>query len=292
MMISAAAVKKLRERTGVGMMECKKALLEVGGDMELAIENLRKSGKSKADKKSSRVAADGRIVISSNKKYTAIIEVNSETDFVAKDANFIQFSKSVANAVLISKVERVQDLNLILLENGNTIEEERVELVSKLGENIFVRRYKKISNSQNMGIYIHGSRIGVIVVATGDDLKLSHDIAMHIAASNPLCIQQSDVPTDILEREQRIFSEQAERSGKSPEIVKKMIQGRITKFLNEITLMGQPFVKDPVKSVGEILKNVNVRVSEFIRYEVGEGIEKKENDFVEEVIRQITENKK
>ena len=150
-MISAAAVKKLRERTGVGMMECKKALLEVGGDMELAIENLRKSGKSKADKKSSRVAADGRIVISSNKKYTAIIEVNSETDFVAKDANFIQFSKSVANAVLISKVERVQDLNLILLENGNTIEEERVELVSKLGENIFVRRYKKISNLQITG---------------------------------------------------------------------------------------------------------------------------------------------
>ena len=291
-MISAAAVKKLRERTGVGMMECKKALLEVGGDMELAIENLRKSGKAKADKKSNRVAADGRIVISSNKKYTVIIEVNSETDFVAKDENFIQFSKSVADAILISKVEQVQDLNLVLLDNGKTIEEARVELVSKVGENIFVRRYKKISNSQNMGIYIHGTRIGAIVVASGDDSNLSHDIAMHIAASNPICIQQSDVPTNILEREQRIITKQSEQSGKSPEIVKKMVQGRITKFLNEITLMGQPFVKDPVISVGEILKNANVIVSKFIRYEVGEGIEKKENDFVKEVINQITENKK
>ena len=283
-MISAAAVKKLRERTGVGMMECKKALLEVGGDMELAIENLRKSGKAKADKKSNRVAADGRIVISSNKKFTVIIEVNSETDFVAKDENFIQFSKSVADTILISEVEQIQDLNLVLLDNGKTIEEARVELVSKVGENIFVRRYKKILNSQNMGIYIHGTRIGAVVVVSGDDLTLSHDIAMHIAASNPICIQQSDVPTNILEREQRIIIKQSERSGKSPEIVKKMVQGRITKFLNEITLMGQPFVKDPVISVGEILKNANVIVSKFIRFEVGEGIEKKENDFVEEVI--------
>ena len=291
-MISAAAVKKLRERTGVGMMECKKALLEVGGDMELAIENLRKSGKAKADKKSNRVAADGRIVISSNKKYTVIIEVNSETDFVAKDENFIQFSKSVADAILISEVEQVQDLNLVLLDNGKTIEEARVELVSKVGENIFVRRYKKILNSQNMGIYIHGSRIGAVVAASGDDLNLSHDIAMHIAASNPICIQQSDVPANLLEREQRIIIKQSERSGKSPEIVKKMVQGRITKFLNEITLMGQPFVKDPVISVGEILKNANVIVFKFIRYEVGEGIEKKENNFAKEVINQITENKK
>ena len=291
-MISAAAVKKLRERTGVGMMECKKALLEVGGDMELAIENLRKSGKAKADKKSNRVAADGRIVISSNKKFTVIIEVNSETDFVAKDENFIQFSKSVADAILISKVEQAQDLNLVLLDNGKTIEEARVELVSKVGENIFVRRYKKILNSQNMGIYIHGSRIGAVVAASGDDLNLSHDIAMHIAASNPICIQQSDVPANLLEREQRIIIKQSERSGKSPEIVKKMVQGRITKFLNEITLMGQPFVKDPVISVGEILKNANVIVSKFIRYEVGEGIEKKENNFAKEVINQITENKK
>ena len=291
-MISAAAVKKLRERTGVGMMECKKALLEVGGDMELAIENLRKSGKAKADKKSNRVAADGRIVISSNKKYTVIIEVNSETDFVAKDENFIQFSKSVADTILISEVEQIQDLNLVLLDNGKTIEEARVELVSKVGENIFVRRYKKILNSQNMGIYIHGSRIGAVVAASGDDLNLSHDIAMHIAASNPICIQQSDVPANLLEREQRIIIKQSKRSGKSPEIVKKMVQGRITKFLNEITLMGQPFVKDPVISVGEILKNANVIVSKFIRYEVGEGIEKKENDFVKEVINQITENKK
>ena len=291
-MISAAAVKKLRERTGAGMMECKKALLEVGGDMELAIENLRKSGKAKADKKSNRVAADGRIVISSNKKFTVIIEVNSETDFVAKDENFIQFSKSVADTILISEVEQIQDLNLVLLDNGKTIEEARVELVSKVGENIFVRRYKKILNSQNMGIYIHGSRIGAVVAASGDDLNLSHDIAMHIAASNPICIQQSDVPANLLEREQRIIIKQSERSGKSPEIVKKMVQGRITKFLNEITLMGQPFVKDPVISVGEILKNANVIVSKFIRYEVGEGIEKKENDFVKEVINQITENKK
>jgi len=291
-MISAAAVKKLRERTGVGMMECKKALLEVGGDMELAIENLRKSGKAKADKKSNRVAADGRIVISSNKKFTVIIEVNSETDFVAKDENFIQFSKSVADTILISEVEQIQDLNLVLLDNGKTIEEARVELVSKVGENIFVRRYKKILNSQNMGIYIHGSRIGAVVAASGDDLNLSHDIAMHIAASNPICIQQSDVPANLLEREQRIIIKQSERSGKSPEIVKKMVQGRITKFLNEITLMGQPFVKDPVISVGEILKNANVIVSKFIRYEVGEGIEKKENNFAKEVINQITENKK
>jgi len=291
-MISAAAVKKLRERTGAGMMECKKALLEVGGDMELAIENLRKSGKAKADKKSNRVAADGRIVISSNKKFTVIIEVNSETDFVAKDENFIQFSKSVADTILISEVEQIQDLNLVLLDNGKTIEEARVELVSKVGENIFVRRYKKILNSQNMGIYIHGSRIGAVVAASGDDLNLSHDIAMHIAASNPICIQQSDVPANLLEREQRIIIKQSERSGKSPEIVKKMVQGRITKFLNEITLMGQPFVKDPVISVGEILKNANVIVSKFIRYEVGEGIEKKENNFAKEVINQITENKK
>lgn len=287
MSITASMVKELRDRTGAGMMECKKSLVEVNGDIDAAIELLRTSGQAKAEKKASRVAADGRVAIKSNTSEAVIIEINSETDFVAKDENFINFSDSVANLLLEKDVESIEQLSELVLSDSKTVEEARTELISKVGENISIRRFNKISDSVNLGIYSHGSRIGSIVSLSGGSENLAKDIAMHIAASNPICIDVNGVPSDLIEREKRIYNEQALSSGKPPEIIEKMVQGKMSKYLKEITLLGQSFVKDPDISIENLLKNSNAVVTDFIRYEVGEGIEKKEENFADEVMKQI-----
>ena len=287
MSITASMVKELRDRTGAGMMECKKSLVEVNGDIDAAIELLRTSGQAKAEKKASRVAADGRVAIKSNTSEAVIIEINSETDFVAKDENFINFSDSAANLLLEKDVESIEQLSELVLSDSKTVEEARTELISKVGENISIRRFNKISDSVNLGIYSHGSRIGSIVSLSGGSENLAKDIAMHIAASNPICIDVNGVPSDLIEREKRIYNEQALSSGKPPEIIEKMVQGKMSKYLKEITLLGQSFVKDPDISIENLLKNSNAVVIDFIRYEVGEGIEKKEENFADEVMKQI-----
>jgi len=289
MSISASMVKELRERTGAGMMECKKALVETDGDMEQAIEALRKSGRAKADKKSSRIAADGRIVVAVDGNKAAIAEINSETDFVAIDENFVGFADAVVDAALTSSVADVDALSSMVLPDGRTVETARTDLVTKVGENISVRRFARVEASDHLGNYTHGARIGALVSMSGGNAELARDVAMHIAATNPLCVDEDGVPADQLERERRIFAEQAADSGKPPEIVEKMVTGRVAKFLKEITLLGQPFVKDPDVSVGKLLKSADAKVDAFVRYEVGEGIEKKQENFAEEVLNQINQ---
>jgi len=290
MSISASMVKELRERTGAGMMECKKALVETDGDMDQAVEALRKSGQANADKKSSRVAADGRIAVAVDGNKAAIAEINSETDFVAKDENFVGFAEAVVDAALTSDVEDVDALSSSTLPDGRTIETARTDLVAKVGENISVRRFERVEASDHLGNYTHGARIGSLVSMSGGNAELARDIAMHVAATNPLCVDEDDVPADTLERERRIFAEQAAESGKPPEIVEKMVTGRVAKFLKEITLLGQPFVKDPDVSVSKLLKGADAKVVAFVRYEVGEGIEKKQENFAEEVLNQINQS--
>ncbi|MGB5258254.1 MAG: translation elongation factor Ts [Woeseiaceae bacterium] len=291
MTVTASLVKELRERTGAGMMECKRALVETNGDLDAAAEALRKSGQAKADKKASRVAADGRVVIRANGSKAVIAEVNSETDFVAKDENFIGFAEAVADAALSSGVTDTNELANASI-GDSTIEQARTELVQKVGENISVRRAEIIENDGPIGYYAHGARIGAIVALQGGDEALARDIAMHVAAINPTCIDESGVPAETLEREKRIFTEQAKESGKPPEIIEKMIGGRISKFLKEITLIGQPFVKDDKQSVGQLLKSAGANVVSFTRFEVGEGIEKKTENFADEVMKQIEDAKK
>ncbi len=289
MSITASMVKELRERTGAGMMECKKALVEADGDMEKAVEVLRMSGQAKADKKSSRVAADGRIVIKSNASQAVIVEINSETDFVAKDDNFMAFADAVADSLLAGKAADVHALASQKLADGRTVEAARTELVAKVGEKISVRRFQRVPKRGNLGIYSHGARIGVIVSTDGGDVGLARDLAMHVAAANPVCIDESGVPAETLERERRIFTEQAAESGKPANIVEKMVTGRIAKFLQEITLLGQPFVKDPDATVASLLQKAGASVTGFVRFEVGEGIEKKQQNFAEEVMAQVNQ---
>lgn len=287
MSITASMVKELRERTGAGMMECKKALVEADGDLDAAAEALRKSGQAKADKKAGRVAADGRVVIKKDGDKAVIVEVNSETDFVAKDENFAAFADTVANVVLATGETDVEALAATDSGDGRSIEQARTDLIQKVGENISVRRASIVTSSGPIGFYTHGARIGAIVALEGGNEDLARDIAMHVAATNPVCIDESGVPADMLEREKRIFSEQAAESGKPPEIVEKMVTGRVAKFLKEITLVGQPFVKDPDVTVGKLLSSMDAKVTTFVRFEVGEGIEKKEDNFVEEVMAQV-----
>jgi elongation factor Ts len=283
-------VKELRERTGAGMMECKKALVETEGNMEEAVELLRRSGQAKADKRASRVAADGRIAIAVDGRKAAIAEINSETDFVAKDENFVGFAEVVVNGALTSDADDVESLSSMTLPDERTIETVRTDLVAKVGENISVRRFERVEADDYLGNYTHGARIGALVSMSGGNADLARDIAMHIAATNPVCIDEEGVPADTLERERRIFAEQAAESGKPPEIVEKMVTGRLAKFLKEITLLGQPFVKDPDVSVGKLLKGADATVVAFVRYEVGEGIEKKEENFAEEVMSKINQS--
>jgi len=292
MSISASMVKELRERTGAGMMECKKALVETDGNMDSAVELLRKSGQAKADKKSGRVAADGRVVITTDGLKAAMLEINSETDFVAKDENFIGYAEAVAACALESDATDVEALAKESLADGRSVEAARTELITKVGENISVRRFVRVDATDNLGSYTHGARIGALVSLKGGDAELARDIAMHVAATNPVCVAEDGVPAETLERERRIFAEQAAESGKPPEIVAKMVTGRVAKYLKEITLIGQPFVKDPDVTVGKLLKGAGAEVAGFVRYEVGEGIEKKEENFAEEVAKQIEESKK
>jgi elongation factor Ts len=289
MQITASMVKELRERTGAGMMECKKALTETGGDMEAAIDLMRKSGQAKADKKADRVAAEGQVMVALSDDATraAIVEVNCETDFVAKDENFEKFADQVASLVLASAPADVQAL--MALDTGDgSLEQGRAALVAKIGENVQVRRFERLeaADGSRLGFYRHGNRIGVVVELSGGDAELAKDICMHIAASRPVCVDESEVPPALLEKEREIFSAQAAESGKPPEIVEKMVTGRIKKYLAEITLVGQPFVKDPDKTVGKLLEGAGVTVRRFVRYEVGEGIEKKSENFAEEVMAQ------
>jgi len=286
MAISASMVKELRERTGAGMMECKKALTEAGGDMDAAVEAMRISGLAKADKKSGNTAAEGTVAIkvSDDAKSFGMVEINSQTDFAAKAEDFVAFSDKVVDAVLSQKPESVEQLTI----GGEAVEEVRKTLVAKIGENIQVRRC--MSGSSDAGVYAsysHSGRIGVVCEVLDGDIELARDIAMHIAASKPVCVDESGVPAELLEKEKAIFSAEAAESGKPPEIVEKMVVGRIRKYLAEITLVGQPFVKNPDQTIGELLKEKGASVASFSRLEVGEGIEKKEENFADEVMAQV-----
>jgi elongation factor Ts len=287
MTISASMVKELRERTGAGMMECKKALVETGGDMDAAVDFLRKSGQAKADKKASRVAADGRIAVAIDGKRAVMAEINSETDFVAKDQNFVSFSEAIARGALDNRPANLDELMSMRLANGKTVESARTELVAKVGENISVRRFASVEAAENLGSYTHGARIGALVSLRGGSEDLARDIAMHVAAINPAWLDESAVPDEVVERERAIYAEQARDSGKPPEIVAKMVSGRVAKYLKEMTLMGQTFVKDPDVTIAKLLKGAGAEVTEFLRFEVGEGIEKKQENFAEEVMAQI-----
>lgn len=290
MVISATMVMELRERTGAGMMDCKKALQEADGDIERAIENMRKSGMAKAARKAGRIAAEGLVVIKRNGKtgQTVIAEINSETDFVTKNDSFKGFCNEVATCILADQPADIDTLMESKVgDTGQTVEEMRQQLVSKIGENISVRRFSQLNSAQGtLGAYLHGVRIGVLVEIEGGDEALAKDIAMHIAASNPVCIAEEDVPQDLLAKEKEIFVAQAEESGKPPDIIEKMIGGRINKFLKEITLLGQPFVKDPDQTVAKLLESARATVKSYIRYEVGEGLEKRNDNFADEVMAQ------
>lgn len=288
MAITVTTVKELRERTGAGMMDCKKALQEADGNVDKAIENMRKSGMAKAAKKAGRIAAEGLLVIKQNEEtgQLVIVEINSETDFVTKDDSFKVFCDQVASSVLANQPADIDGLMGCNI-GEQTVEETRQQLVAKIGENTRVRRFSLIDTAQGiLGSYLHGVRIGVLVELEGGDEALAKDIAMHIAASNPTCIAEEDVPQDVLAKEKEILVAQAEESGKPPEIIEKMIVGRINKFLKEITLLGQPFVKDPDQTVAKLLESGGATVKSFIRYEVGEGIEKRSDNFAEEVMAQ------
>jgi elongation factor Ts len=286
--ITASLVKELRERTGAGMMECKKALVECDGDIEAAAELMRKSGAAKADKKSGRVAADGavKIKVSDDGKKAVVLEINSETDFVAKDDNFQGFADAVTEIIFDQQPADVAALAEIKTASGDTVEQARQALIAKIGENIQVRRFEIVTTEDSLVSYQHGARIGVLVNSSANS-EMARDIAMHIAAANPKYIQESDVPAEFIEKEKDILIAQAESSGKPREIIEKMIQGRLKKYLGEITLLGQPFVKDPDQTVGKLLSSANAAVNSFIRYEVGEGIEKKQEDFAAEVMAQV-----
>lgn len=289
MAITAGQVKELRERTGSGMMECKKALVEAGGDMEVAVENLRKSGLAKADKKAGRVAAEGLIIIevSADGKRAAVVEVNSETDFVAKKDEFQSFADKVAKRILKSSPANLEALLEMPLDDGGvSVDEARKEMVAKLGENMNVRRFNLIETTGILGAYLHGVRIGVLVEMQGGREDLAKDIAMHIAASRPVCVSEAEVSADMIKKEREIFAAQAEQSGKPAEIISKMVDGRIKKFLAEVTLVGQPFVKDPDTTVAQLLSKAGAKVLSFQRMELGEGIEKKVENFAEEVAAQ------
>lgn len=290
MSVSAAQVKELRERTGAGMMECKKALLATKGDMEGAIEELRKSGRARADKKAGRVAAEGVVIIRSDSHGTLMVELNSETDFVARDENFLQFANAVAETALAdSSIPDVETLSQKTLKGATiSVDEARQVLVAKVGENVTLRRLVRIaSDVSKTGVYLHGSRIGVLVELDVDHPELAKDIAMHVAASRPLVILPGEVPAAIVDKEREIFMAQAAASGKPQQIMEKMVEGRIRKFLDEISLVGQPFVRDPEMTVGKLLEKHRARVVHFSRFEVGEGIEKEADDFVGAVMAQV-----
>jgi elongation factor Ts len=291
MNITAETVKQLRERTGAGMMECKKALVETQGDLDAAAELMRKSGLAKADKKAARVAAEGTIAVHRSGASAAMIEVNCETDFVARSEEFQGFARDVAQAALEHPAPSVDALVQLDL-SGATLEERRRALIAKIGENIAVRRFVRVSAPGALGDYLHGTRIGSLVALEGGNEALARDLAMHVAAINPAYVDASAVPADVLDKEREILTEQTKGEKKPPEIIAKMVEGRLRKYLAEITLLGQPFVKDPDITVEKLLKKSGARVVEFVRYEVGAGIERKQDDFVGEVMAQVKSREK
>jgi elongation factor Ts len=290
MVIAATLVKELRELTGAGMMECKKALELTNGNIPEAIAEMRKAGAIKAAKKEGRIAAEGIVYAHAtlDNQRAVLIEVNSETDFVARGDDFSRFVKAVASVALTQQMVDVAKLSecAITADSNETIEHARQQLVSKLGEKISIRRVRLFNTQGILGIYLHGTRIGVVVDITGDNLELAKDLAMHIAASQPLAIGDSDIPSDVLDKEREIYRAQAETSGKPADIIDKMVEGRIKKYLQEVSLLGQPFVKDPNMIVGDLMKKAGATVNQFSRFEVGEGIDKKQDDFVAEVMAQ------
>lgn len=291
MAVTAVMVKELRERTGLGMMDCKKALTETEGDIEAAIENLRKSGQAKAAKKAGRIAAEGAVSIAviNGGKVGVMVEVNSETDFVARDDNFTNFVNKVVTRVGETRETDIEKLMALAAEDGGdvSLEDARLALVQKIGENIQVRRAVVLSAEGVVGAYTHGSRIGVLVALNGGDETLGKDVAMHVAAANPLVVNPEDVSQELLEKEKEIFAAQAKESGKPDNIIEKMIEGRVKKYLAEVSLVEQVFVKDPDIKVGALVKKQGAAVTEFIRFEVGEGIEKEVVNFAEEVRAQV-----
>tara|TARA_B100002052_G_scaffold272925_2_gene274945 strand:- start:2013 stop:2894 length:882 start_codon:yes stop_codon:yes gene_type:complete len=288
MAISAALVKELRERTGAGMMECKKALTATDGDIEAAAENMRREGLAKADKKAGRVAAEGRIATATStaKDAAVLVEVNCETDFVGKNEEFVEFADALAALILEKQpmsAEEVNDLHLA----GQTVDDRRRELTAKLGEKIDVRRFARVEAvGGNLDVYSHGARIASVVAVEGGNESLARDLAMHVAATNPAFLSTEDVPEERRNSEKEMLMAQARDSGKPDDIIEKMVEGRLNKFLGEITLVGQPFVKDPDTTVGKLAADQNAKITAFARLEVGEGIEKKEEDFAEEVKKQ------
>ncbi|HEU0197360.1 MAG TPA: translation elongation factor Ts [Nevskiaceae bacterium] len=286
--VSAALVKQLRERTGAGMMDCKRALDATDGDIDAAAEKMRIEGQAKADKKAARVAAEGTVAAAIGADAVALVELNCETDFVAKGEAFKGFAQKLAERVLADRPVNVDAL-LALDDAGETLDSRRRALVAKLGEKIDVRRFDVVESAGGaLGHYLHGTRIGVVVALAAGDAELAKDLAMHVAASRPRYVDEAQVPADAVERERKVVEAQSaeQAQGKPPEIVKRMIEGRLRKFLAEITLVGQPFVKDPDQSVGKLLKASKAQVARFVRYEVGEGIEKKQEDFASEVMAQ------
>jgi len=284
MAITAAQVKELRERSGAAMMDCKRALQATDGDIEAAIEKMRKEGQAKADKKASRVAAEGLVRVHVDGGKAAIVEINCETDFVAKNDGLVALAEDAAKAVAAGGVDSVEALSGASV-GGETFDERRRALVAKVGENINIRRFETLE-AETLGYYLHGERIGVVVGLSGGDESLARDLAMHIAASKPEFVKADDVPADVRQREKDILVAQAADSGKPAEIIEKMVVGRLNKYLAEITLYGQPFVKDPDQTVEKLLKAAGAAVTGFIRFEVGEGIEKEETNFAEEVMAQ------
>lgn len=291
--ITASMVKELRELTGLGMMECKKALTETEGDLKAAEDLLRIKSGAKASKAAGRIAAEGVVgsFISADHKSGALVEVNCETDFVAKNDDLINFSKNLAELVTSNNIDNVTDLNDVSLPSGESVEEFRKALVMKLGENISIRRSKRHATDGQLASYLHGSKIGVMIDYRGGDEALGKDLAMHIAASKPICVSKEQVSAELLDHERKIFSAQAEESGKPANIIEKMVEGRITKYLAEITLLGQPFVKDPEQTVEKLLAKKSAQVNDFTLFVVGEGIEKKTENFADEVKAQMNQSK-
>ena len=290
MAVTAALVKELRERTAAGMLDCKKALVETNGDIELAIENMRKNGQAKAAKKAGRIAAEGVILTKVANGVATMMEVNSETDFVARDDGFIKFGQQLIEVASSNKANDMDTLNNLEVD-GVKVSDLRDTLVAKIGENISPRRVISVEGD-NLGAYVHGARIGVIAILQGGDEELAKDIAMHVAASSPQFVKPEDVPAEVVAKEKEIQLDIAVKSGKPAEIAEKMVSGRMKKFTGEISLTGQPFVKDPSILVADLLKSKGADVINFVRFEVGEGIEKKEEDFAAEVAAQMAAAKK
>ena len=291
MNITADTVKQLRERTGAGMMECKKALVETKGDLDAAAELMRKTGLAKADKKAARVAAEGTVAAERSGNSAALVEVNCETDFVARSDEFQAFARELAKTALANSPDTLE--TLLASSNGaGSFEDQRRALIAKIGENISVRRFVKVSAPGALGTYIHGSRIGSLVALEGGDEALARDLAMHVAAVNPAYIDAGEVPAAVLDKEREILTDQTKGEKKPPDIIAKMVEGRLRKYLAEITLMGQPFVKDPDTTVEKLVKKAGAKVVRFVRYEVGAGIEKKQDDFVRDVMDQVKAQEK